>query len=335
MRGEGSHVILLSPRGRAYSQKVAHELSQKDHIVLVCGHYEGFDERVRSYVDDEISIGDYILTGGELASQIICDSVIRLLSGSLREGSAEDESFETGILEYPQYTHPLTFEGQTVPEVLLSGNAKEIDRWRRKEAIIETIKARPDLFCSMKSEGIGLSGAKVIFFDDYILKIQPSGKEALREVQALNWLEGRLPVPKVIHHEDKAGSSYLLMTRLKGIMLCDPKVVHNRNRLLKSCAAALKMLWQVDLSDCPFLDEGGGKEGLVLSHGDFCLPNILVDNSGVTGFLDLCHCTVDSRDADIESCLWSLDANLVGEYSDGVETVGVDRQAFISLLGLN
>ncbi|MBQ6672080.1 MAG: tRNA (guanosine(37)-N1)-methyltransferase TrmD, partial [Spirochaetales bacterium] len=145
VRGPSSRVVMLSPKGQQFTQKKAREYSKLDHIVLLCGHYEGFDARISRYVDEEISIGDYILTGGELPAMIVCDSVVRLLDGSLREGSADDESFETGLLEYPQYTHPFEFNGDKVPEILLSGNHEAIDRWRHEKAIEETKRLRPDL----------------------------------------------------------------------------------------------------------------------------------------------------------------------------------------------
>lgn len=332
VRNPKSHVVLLSPKGRRYDQGVAHRFASLEHLVLVCGHYEGLDERVRDYVDEEISIGDYILTGGELAAQVVCDSVLRLLPKSLREGSAEDESFETGLLEYPHYTHPLEFEGKTVPSVLLSGNDAQIASWRQRQAIIETIKFRPDLFDKYKADGIGLSGAKLIFFSDSVLKIQKTSNESEREVVAFRWLDGKLPVPNVLYHENKDGMSYLLMSRIKGKMLCDPIVLHNRNRLIKSAAAALKMLWQVDISDCPFLEEGKNAKNPVLSHGDFCLPNILVDNKGITGFLDMGFCTIAERQADIDMCIESLEANLTGRFSDGTEEKPLDKVAFLDLL---
>lgn len=332
VRDKDSHVVLLSPRGKVYNQKTAHRLSEEKHLVLVCGHYEGLDERVRSYVDEEISIGDYILTGGELAAQIICDSVLRLLPKSLREGSAEDESFETGLLEYPHYTHPAEFEGKKVPDVLLSGNDAKIKAWRQIQAIIETIKSRPDLFDEMKAESIGLSGAKVIMFESSVLKIEKVSSQSRREFQALTWLDGKLPVPKVIYHEENDGLSYLLMSRLKGRMLCDPKILHNRNRLTKTAAAALKMLWSVDVSDCPFRDEGKDIDNAVLSHGDFCLPNILADNSSITGFLDWGYCTVSSKQADIDTCIESLENNLTGCFSDGIQELPLDRRTFEELL---
>ena len=145
VRGPSSRVVMLSPKGQQFTQKKAREYSKLDHLVLLCGHYEGFDARISRYVDEEISIGDYILTGGELPAMIVCDSVVRLLDGSLREGSADDESFETGLLEYPQYTHPFEFNGDKVPEILLSGNHEAIDRWRYEKALEETKRLRPDL----------------------------------------------------------------------------------------------------------------------------------------------------------------------------------------------
>ena len=124
---------------------MARELSQEDEIVLLCGHYEGMDARIFRYIDREISIGDYVLTGGELASQVIVDSILRLLPGVLRAASTENESFENGLLEYPQYTQPADFEGDKVPEVLLSGNHEKIRKWRLKESLRLTLERRPDL----------------------------------------------------------------------------------------------------------------------------------------------------------------------------------------------
>ena len=184
----------------------------------------------------------------------------------------------------------------------------------------------------MPGEKTGLSGAKTILFDSCVLKIQESGPRSDREVQAMQWLKGKLPVPEVLYHADRDGMSYTLMTRLKGRMLCDPQILHNRNRLLKSAAAALKMLWSVDVSDCPFREEGQGIPGAVLSHGDFCLPNILADNSGITGFLDLGYCTVGTKHADVETCIESLESNLTGKFSDGSITEPLDREAFLALV---
>ncbi len=140
-----SYKILMTPQGRSYNQAIALDLAKKEEIVLICGHYEGFDERIREFVDDEISIGDYVLTGGELPSMIITDSITRLLDNAIREESYEGDSFMDGLLEYPQYTRPIEYNGMRVPEVLLSGNHALIKRFRRKESLRRTMKRRPDL----------------------------------------------------------------------------------------------------------------------------------------------------------------------------------------------
>jgi tRNA (guanine37-N1)-methyltransferase len=139
-------IILLTPQGKVFTQEMAHSLSMEKAIILISGHYEGVDERIRKVADEQISIGDYVLTGGELPALVIIDSIARLIPGVLGdERSAEEESFACGILEYPHYTRPPDFRGLKVPEVLLSGNHKAISQWRRKEALRLTIVRRPDL----------------------------------------------------------------------------------------------------------------------------------------------------------------------------------------------
>ncbi|GIV65801.1 MAG: tRNA (guanosine(37)-N1)-methyltransferase TrmD [Chloroflexota bacterium] len=140
-------VILLTPQGRTYTQQVAAELASHPRLALLCGRYEGVDERVREHlVTDEISIGDYVLTGGELPALILIDSITRLIPGALGDpDGAQDDSFASGLLEYPHYTRPAEFRGWRVPEVLLSGNHAEIARWRRQQALLRTWKRRPDL----------------------------------------------------------------------------------------------------------------------------------------------------------------------------------------------
>lgn len=140
-------VILLCPQGERYTQRKAEELSQAEHLVFICGHYEGYDERIREHlVTDELSIGDYVLTGGEIPAMAIIDSVVRLLPGVLgNEQSAVTDSFSTGLLEYPHYTRPADFRGWTVPEVLISGHHGNIEKWRRQQALARTWKRRPDL----------------------------------------------------------------------------------------------------------------------------------------------------------------------------------------------
>lgn len=141
-----SKKILLSPKGKTYSQKDAIRLSKEEDVVIVCGHYEGIDERVNNYVDELISIGDYILTGGEIPSMAIADSIIRLLDGAITGESLSEESFDNNLLEYPQYTEPDNFDGHKVPEILYTGNHSAIEKYRRKEALRITKEKRPDLF---------------------------------------------------------------------------------------------------------------------------------------------------------------------------------------------
>lgn len=142
-----TRVILLCPQGKTYDQKTAEELAQEEHLIFVCGHYEGYDERIREHVvTDEISIGDYVLTGGELGAMVVIDSVVRLLPEVLgNQESHMKDSFSTGLLEHPHYTRPSDFRGMKVPDVLLQGNHKLIDEWRNKEAIRRTFLRRPDL----------------------------------------------------------------------------------------------------------------------------------------------------------------------------------------------
>lgn len=142
-----TRIILLCPQGERFSQKKAEELSKEDHLVFICGHYEGYDERIREYlVTDEISIGDFILTGGELAAMTIIDSITRLIPDVLgKEESHKDDSFSTGLLEYPQYTRPQDFRGMKVPDILLSGHHENIRKYRIKEALRRTYNRRPDL----------------------------------------------------------------------------------------------------------------------------------------------------------------------------------------------
>ena len=160
IRQEKSHVILLSPQGTTFCQQKAKDLTRKEHLILICGHYEGFDERIRQYVDEEISIGDYVLTGGELGSMVITDAVTRLLNGVIETKSHEDDSFSHGLLEYPQYTRPEVYDGKAVPEVLLSGHHAHIEAWRMKESLKRTYQRRPDLL-----EKMTLSSEQIQFLE--------------------------------------------------------------------------------------------------------------------------------------------------------------------------
>lgn len=150
LRTKKTKVILLTPQGVMYDQKLAYNLKDSEHLIFVCGHYEGFDERIRSVVDMEISIGDYVLTGGELPSMVVVDSVVRLLDGVIEEESHVKDSFADDLLDYPTYTKPQNFNGLEVPNVLLSGHHEKIEKWRQTERIIRTLERRPDLVKSRK-----------------------------------------------------------------------------------------------------------------------------------------------------------------------------------------
>lgn len=150
LRTPEARVILLSPQGRRYTQRIARDLSDEKHMILICGRYKGVDERVRcGIIDDEISIGDYVLSGGEFAAMVVTESVTRLLPGALGNAdSIDNDSFSTGLLDAPWYTRPADFEGMLVPEVLLSGNHQEIRTWRKREALKRTLVRRPDLLAT-------------------------------------------------------------------------------------------------------------------------------------------------------------------------------------------
>lgn len=145
LRRPDSTVILLDPVGEVFRQSVALELAAASHLVFLCPRYEGVDERIRGMVDRELSIGDYVLTGGELAALVIVDAVLRLLPGAIDEASTAEESFAAGLLEYPQYTRPATFEGASVPPVLVSGHHEQVRQWRLRESLRRTLERRPDL----------------------------------------------------------------------------------------------------------------------------------------------------------------------------------------------
>ena len=152
LKTSDSVVIMMTPSGKVYNQEMAYELSKKNHLIILCGHYEGFDERIRSICDMEISIGDYVLTGGELASMVLVDSIIRLLPGVIDEESSLNESFNNGLLDYPVYTKPRVYNGMEVPEILLSGDHAKIRDYRLNEQIRKTRELRPDLLQGGKYE---------------------------------------------------------------------------------------------------------------------------------------------------------------------------------------
>ena len=145
IKTEDSKVILLTPSGKSYNQDIAYDLSKLKHIILICGHYEGFDERIRKICDYEISIGDYVLTGGEIPAMVLVDSITRLLPGVITEESYINDSFQDNLLDYPTYTKPRVFRDMEVPLVLVSGDHKKIDLWRKEESIKRTKERRPDL----------------------------------------------------------------------------------------------------------------------------------------------------------------------------------------------
>jgi len=160
LRVAGAHVVLLDPAGERLSDGLARELATVPHLALVCGRYEGVDDRVRTIVDREVSIGDYVLTGGELPAVVLIDAVVRLLPGAINQASHEGDSFAGGLLEYPQYTRPETFRDLPVPPILRSGNHGEVERWRRREALRRTHRRRPDLL-----DGVELTDEDREFLD--------------------------------------------------------------------------------------------------------------------------------------------------------------------------
>ena len=152
---ENAKVIYMSPQGKKLNQEKVKELSKENHLIILCGHYEGIDQRVLDkIVDEEISIGDYVLTGGEIPAMVLIDSVSRYVEGVLNKESIKEESFIENLLEYPQYTRPEVFEGEKVPEVLLSGNHKEIEKWRKEKSLETTKKKRPDLLKEVQNSQI-------------------------------------------------------------------------------------------------------------------------------------------------------------------------------------
>ena len=145
IKTDDSYVVMLTPEGRTYNQSIAREFTKKKHLIIICGHYEGFDERIKTLVDEEISIGDFILTGGEIAATAIIDSVTRLIDGVITKDSLESESFNDNLLDYPTYTKPAEYRGLKVPDVLISGNHELINKWREEKRVEKTKEKRPDL----------------------------------------------------------------------------------------------------------------------------------------------------------------------------------------------
>lgn len=321
---EKSKTILLGPKGKKFTQAMAHELAKKEHIILIAGHFEGIDERVRKYTDEEVSIGDYILTGGESAAVIVAEAVTRLLDGALRGMSAKEESFENGILEHPQYTHPAVFEGCEVPSVLLSGNRKMIDCFNETEAVKTTARLRPDLLSRDRDF-------------TYCMLHREYGNEA----EIIRWLKDRLPVPEILYEDE----TFLVLAKKNGKPLRDC----NRNRILKTCAAILKAFWALDVSDCPCnegieatvgrlkkkslshdswctlqdLEETPVSEETVFSHGSLTLDSIIVNGNGLVYLTDLQKAGFSDRYRDLACLIPSL------------EEIGIAKEELFALLGFN
>ncbi len=175
----GGHVVLMTPQGRPYNQKVAREFAAKEHLIIICGRYEGVDARMEEYIDDEVSIGDYVLTGGELAAMVLIDSVTRLLPGVLGcEDSATSDTFSRNLLKHPQYTRPRVFAGKAVPEVLMSGDHGAIERWRLAQSVQRTRLRRPDLLGEASFSPVELKGLKGEGVD--VKGLQRSEKQKIR-----------------------------------------------------------------------------------------------------------------------------------------------------------
>ncbi len=191
---EKPHLIYMSPQGKTLTQKRVKELSELDEIVILCGHYEGVDERVlEEIVDEEISVGDYVLTGGELPALIVCDAVSRMIDGVLPNDEAKSlESHYDGLLEYPQYTRPAQWHGKDVPEVLMSGNHEKIDKWRRQQALRRTLKRRPDMLtkAELNSDDIKYIAADTELLNEYLDVLHSSlNEENIKDELVKSWLK--------------------------------------------------------------------------------------------------------------------------------------------------
>ena len=242
VKRESSISFLMSPKGNVLTQKKLREMSRLEHIILICGHYEGIDARIEKHIDEQLSIGDYVLSGGESASLVIMDGIIRLLDGVLREGSAETETHENGLLEYPQYTRPSDYNGDKVPSVLLSGNQKKIDDWRLTQSLLLTKKYRPDMFEKYKlsKEEKKLLEKAGAFQKNYVYILECSDSslytgwtnnleeriKAHNDGRGAKYTKSRRPVRLVYHEEFETKSEALSreakikkMTRKEKLML--------------------------------------------------------------------------------------------------------------------
>ena len=225
LKTDKSKVIMLSPQGKPYTQKKAYELSKEEHLIFICGHYEGFDERISSLCDEEISIGDYVLTGGELPSMVIADSVVRLLPGVIEGESHEIDSFNENLLDYPTYTKPRNYKGMKVPEVLLSGDHKKIDEWRKEQRLLVTKEKRPDLLRKkmiLKKGGMKKSGFKISMDDVKNIKVTEIKED---EKDTLEEKETQKKVTKKETKKETKNTVYKLSLeeKLVAITVFDPK----------------------------------------------------------------------------------------------------------------
>ena len=227
LKQEKTKVIMLSPQGVPFTQRLAKKLSKESHLILLCGHYEGFDERISTAVDMEISIGDYVLTGGELPAMVVTDSITRLLPGVIEKESYENDSFEDNLLDYPTYTKPREYKGMKVPDVLLSGDHKKIKEWRKEEAIKNTNKKRPDL-AESKKISIKKDFIKQINENDYVKKEEKKRKQvgiysliednSLKKAEKINIISKYNVLPKKKYKKED-------LTSISKIVLVEPSFV--------------------------------------------------------------------------------------------------------------
>ena len=225
LKKKNSKVILLSPQGKTFNQKKAYELSKEKHLILICGHYEGFDERIRTICDEEISIGDYVLTGGEIPAMVLCDSITRLIPGVIEEESHKNDSFNDNLLDYPTYTKPRNYKGMKVPDVLLSGDHKKIKKWRDDKRVKITEEKRPDLLNKnvvLKKDGLKDNKNK-IYVDDIknikvteIKNVIKSGKYILLK-EEITWVVTVFNPKKItgyrLKSKSKDGSNKILIAK--------------------------------------------------------------------------------------------------------------------------
>lgn len=238
VKKENTKVIMLTPEGKKFNQELAYSLSKEEDIILLCGHYEGFDERIKSLVDMEISIGDYVLTGGELPAMVVTDSVTRLIPGVIEEESHLNDSFNNNLLDYPQYTKPKDFRGMKVPDILLSGDHKKIDEWRSEESIKRTKEKRPDLIKQIDDNEyvIRPSEHKRKQIGNYAL-IEDNNKIKMFDLKINSSYDF---TPKKVKKEDIAGISKVILVEPTFVEAIAKKNINKKmNVLLKQISIVL------------------------------------------------------------------------------------------------